>query len=79
MPLTIFGEPCSLEVLRAAWPCLWDYAKSSGNPVLKTDAFSVTVFPVDCYGSDVATYNPYLTWSLHRRHSLRPRAQRAPT
>jgi hypothetical protein len=48
--LRIFGEDISTEVLRAAWPCLWDTSKK-GNPYLKTDAFSVAVYPSAHYGA----------------------------
>jgi hypothetical protein len=53
--LTIFGESYNLETLKAAWPVLWDTAKTTGNPYLKTDAFTVTVFPI-CYGRYIAAY-----------------------
>src|SRR2546425_10403181 len=70
--LTIFGEEYSTEVLKAAWSCLWDYAKSSGNPVLKTDAFSVTVFPADRYGSDVTMYKACIVLRGGKRTYSRP-------
>jgi hypothetical protein len=53
--LTIFGEEYSTEVLRAAWSCPWDTSKK-GNPYLKTDAFSITVYQSAWYGSKLANY-----------------------
>jgi hypothetical protein len=52
--LTIFGETYSLEALKSAWPVLWD-TSSNNNPYLKTDAFSVSIFPIT-YGSYIAGY-----------------------
>jgi hypothetical protein len=76
--LTIFGEACSLEGLKAGWPALWETSKKN-NPYLKTDPFSVTVFPIT-YGRYIAGYKALLVLRGGRKTYTRayPTVERPP-